>query len=116
MMPPGGPRTMRTLFVLVAAASALAAAFTPTVLVKKDLAELCAEAELVLVGRVTETLAAWNRERTLIWTESRIDVREVWKGEAPARLPVFEPGGEVGRIGQMVPGMARYRPGDVVVV
>ena len=87
-----------------------------TTLVKKNLAQLAAEAEAIVLADVVGTRCSWNAGRTLIWTTSELRVRQTWKGQVPESVAVMEPGGIVHPIGQKVPGMARYRAGDKVVV
>ena len=87
-----------------------------TVLVRKSVTQLSQEAELIVYARVVGQSAAWNDKRTLIWTHTDLQVVECWKGVVPTKLSVMEPGGEVPPIGQRVPGMARYKVGELAVV
>ena len=57
-----------------------------TILIKKDLAELAREAELVIVARVQANACAWNPEGTLIWTTTTLAVSESWKGTAAGTI------------------------------
>jgi len=87
-----------------------------TTLRKKKLAQLATESEAIVVAKVIGNTCAWNSERTIIWTETTLHVLESWKGALRGRFAIKEPGGEVPPIGQIVHGMARYRPGDTVLV
>jgi hypothetical protein len=87
-----------------------------TTLKKKNLAELARESEAIVVAKVVGNTAAWDADRRLIWTETTLLVIESWKGALEGQVAIKEPGGEVGPVGQHVPGMARYQPGDTVVV
>ncbi len=95
----------------------IAATWTPaTILIKKDLRELCQEAELVVEGEVVSNSADWNADRTLIWTQSKLAVTHFHLGQALTEVTIFEPGGAVGPIGQDIASMARYTPGERVIV
>ncbi len=95
----------------------IVATWTPaTILIKKDLRELCQESDLVVEGEVASTSADWNADRTLIWTQSRISVSSVLYGQGSSEVTISEPGGVVGPIGQDIASMARYTPGERVIV
>jgi hypothetical protein len=87
-----------------------------TTLKKKNLAQLATESEAIVLAKVIDNTCAWNPERTIIWTETTMDVIESWKGALEGHIAIKEPGGVVPPIGQLVHGMARYRPGDTVLV
>ena len=107
---------MKTVLIAVAAALSVASPIAGTTLERKNLGQLSAEAEAIVVARVLSNACAWDAPRRLIWTETTLLVTESWKGSLTGRVLVKEPGGEVPPVGQRVPGMARYRPGDTVVV
>ncbi|MAG56726.1 MAG: hypothetical protein CMJ83_10585 [Planctomycetes bacterium] len=87
-----------------------------TTLIKKDLGQLAREAEAVVLAVVLQNRCQWNADHTLIWTTTTLRVTETWKGKVPAKLSLMEPGGVMPPVGQWVPGMARYQPGETVVV
>ncbi len=95
---------------------ALAARAQCTILIRKDLRDLTREAEAVARVVVRSNAAAWNKERTLIWTHTALDVVETWKGALPSQVDLAEIGGEVGDRGIAVAGAPRYRVGDTVVI
>ena len=107
---------MRRLFVGVLAILALTPLAGGTILIKKRLSELAREAEAIVLARVADSRCAWNADQTLIWTTTLLDVLETWKGQPGDRIAVMEPGGEVPPVGQHVPSMARYTPGERVLV
>ena len=87
-----------------------------TTLVKKNLAQLARESEAIVVAKVVGNTCAWDADHKLIWTETSLRIIESWKGSLKGRITLHEPGGVVGTVGQHVPGMARYRAGDTVVI
>ncbi len=87
-----------------------------TDVIPKDLRELSREAEAIVRARVIETRAAWNADRTLIWTANLVRIEETWKGSVTGFLSVVEPGGAVGDSGMVVAGAPRYQPGEDVVL
>jgi len=73
--------------------------------------------DVILLGRVAAVRSGWNDSRTAIFTETQIDVTEVWKGmPATDRVVVRVPGGNAGEIEQVVEGAARFETGELVVV
>lgn len=87
-----------------------------TTLRRMSLQELNARAEAIVVARVVDNTAAWHPKMALIWTSTRLRIEESWKGSVGDKLVVTEPGGRVYPIVQRVPGMARFRPGERVVL
>lgn len=87
-----------------------------TTLIKKNLSQLAREADAIVVAKVAANSCAWNDKKTLIWTRTQVRVLETWKGKVSRDLDVMEPGGVVHPVGQKVPGMARYKTGDTVVI
>ena len=76
-----------------------------------SLEDLVARSELIVVGQVTRTWAAWDGEHQFIWTHTEIAVRDVVKGERIEKVTVSEPGGVVGGVQMTVIGMPTYAPG-----
>lgn len=105
-------RLLTSLFVLTVIVGSVAG----TTLKKKNLAQLANESEAIVVAKVIGNRCAWNAQHTLIWTETTLHVLDSWKGNLQGRIALKEPGGKLPPIGQHVPGMARYRPGDTVLV
>lgn len=103
--------TVAGLGALVAPGAARA-----TAVVAMDLNQLAREATQVVAGRVTAVESFWDAGR--IRTRVTLSAGEVLKG--PARVGadvVFETlGGEVGGIGQWVPGEARFTVDEPVLV
>jgi hypothetical protein len=87
-----------------------------TAVVGMDLKSLSREAELIVGGRVVALESAWDKGR--IRTRITLAAEQVFKGK-PAeadRVTFSVLGGEVGGIGQRVPGEATFVVGERVVV
>ena len=103
-------RHVRAVVVFLFAALSLQAA---TFTAPSD-AELLNRADLVVVATVLDA-APREGEQRMIYTDHRLHVEEVLKGNAPATLTVSELGGYVNGHGIAVPGSASYAPGSRVV-
>ncbi len=101
---------------LALAALLCASAAQATTLLAQDLPALTRASTLVVRGAVVETHARWTLDGSRIMTDTTVTITERWKGEAPASIVVMQPGGEVGEVGQLVHGVARFRPGEDVVL
>ncbi|HVE83652.1 MAG TPA: hypothetical protein VND93_12415 [Myxococcales bacterium] len=78
--------------------------------------ELTARADAVVRGRVVGSAARMDQAAGRITTFTEVEVAEALKGAPGKKLTVRQPGGEVGGIGQSVPGAARFAPGEEVVL
>ena len=87
-----------------------------TTLVKADLSWLTRNSDAVVVGTVGSVHSRYTADRMRIMTNSEIAVSQTLKGQVPATVVVMQPGGEVGNVGQLVSGVARFSPGEEVVV
>ena len=94
----------------------LAPAAQATTLLALDLASLEGSADTIVRGQVTHVSSRWTQGGGRIVTEIELLVVETWKGTAPAKVVVMQPGGIVGDIGQRVDGVASFTPGEEVVV
>jgi hypothetical protein len=82
-----------------------------------ETAELTRQADVVVVGRVSDVRSAWNREKTRIQTTATVAVDQVVKGNAGAgSIAIITPGGEVDGVGEYYSHMARFRKDEEVVV
>jgi hypothetical protein len=105
---------------------ALAAALTSgmafearaTVVVPLTIEAMTARADVVCVGVVLSQRAAWNVERTRIYTTTEVRVERTLKGKRALGdvLTVRQLGGVVDGISQVVPGNARLTPGETAVL
>lgn len=87
-----------------------------SVVVQRSIEELAAQAPLVVHGTVHQVAADWDKERAKIWTWTEIVVTETLKGPRSSTVLVKQPGGVVGELGQDVAGVARFAPGEEVVL
>jgi hypothetical protein len=94
----------------------LPAAALATTLLFQDLPTKARQADVVVQGTVVSSEARWSGDGRRIFTDTVIAVAETWKGEAPARVTVRQPGGVVAEIGQRVDGVASFRDGEEVVL
>jgi hypothetical protein len=93
--------------------SALASA---TVMIRLDVPELAKRADAVVVGKVLKMESRWTGDGRQIVTDVHIQVDEPLKGAPAQILIVQQPGGVVGDIGQMVSGLASFKPSEEVVL
>ena len=87
-----------------------------TIIIRKDLAQICAEAESIVIARVVDQNAAWTADRRVIYTHTTVVVERTLKGKARKRIVISEPGGTVGDVTCIVHGMPQYRIGQRVLV
>jgi hypothetical protein len=81
-----------------------------------ELTDLAREADEVVHGRVIGQTSYWDDH--VIMTEVTVEVVECLKGERPAgeRVVVRQPGGRVGELAMLVPGMPTFLNDEVVVL
>jgi hypothetical protein len=92
-----------------------APAFGATVL-RLSFEQLTEKSDVVVRGRVVGSTPKLNAAAGRISTFTDVEVTEAIKGAPGKRITVRQPGGEVGGIGQSVPGSARFAPGEEVVL
>ncbi len=87
-----------------------------TVLVKLSTRQLTEQAQIVARGRVLGQRVVSEGGR--LWTESTLRVEQAFKGSARRGQTVIlrQPGGELGRLGMRVAGVARFRIGEEALV
>lgn len=79
--------------------------------------ELSSRSDAVIVGRVISLQSEWNATRTNIYTRVDVNVDEVLKGGASlTKLSVYQLGGQVGDIGEIVAGSPEFRPQELVLL
>ena len=98
------------MVVLCLAAGSVSAA---TFITPSD-AELLGRAQLVVIGTVLDSAARESSDR-MIYTDSRLRIEEVIRGQAPSTLTVTELGGFANGHGVAVSGSATYVPGTRVM-
>ncbi|HYM10548.1 MAG TPA: hypothetical protein VEU62_07445 [Bryobacterales bacterium] len=105
-------KLLLTIGIFLLAAASLGATMTP----RLSLEELVQRSELIVHGRVLRTWSAWDDAHQFIWTHSEIEITEALKGAPGSTIVVSEPGGIVDGVGMWIAGMARYQPGEEMVV
>ena len=87
-----------------------------TVLLFLDISQLTQKSSAVIQGQVIKQRVFVGKD--YIWTDSFVKVTENLKGKmVPGRVMVLRQlGGETPRVGMKVAGMARFKPGEKVLV
>lgn len=98
-------RLILLIFLLAAAASA-------TTVVPMSVEDLTRAASHVVQVRVLESWSAWNPQRTLIYTYSRVQVERALKGQPADTMVVKQLGGSAGGYTQKVAGVRQFQPGE----
>lgn len=81
------------------------------------LEQFVGRAEIVAVGRVSETRSAWNTDRSRIVTHVTLTVDEFLKGESDRRSLVFSvPGGEVDGVGELYTHTPKFAVNEAVLL
>lgn len=83
--------------------------------IKKELSEFTAEADLIVVGEVKKIESRWNPGET-IFTYVTIATEQFLKGSAGKEVTLRFPGGEVGGIGLKVSDTPNFKLGEKVKV
>lgn len=97
------------LLLLVGATSA-----TPTTFARVSLEQLSSAAPLIVRGHCQGSIVSSVRGE--IWTITSFEVREVWKGTAPAVVRVRLLGGRTAELTSHVEGVPRFRVGEDAVL
>ncbi len=84
--------------------------------IEMDVPALTRAASDVVRARVASTRCAWTEDHRRLVTFVEVEVLEGWKGPAPTRLTVLQPGGERDGIGQRVAGVVSLDVGEEVVL
>ncbi len=87
-----------------------------TALVALDVAGLTDGSDAVVRGHVVRVESRWTRDKLRIVTDVEISVDGALKGEPPRTVVLLQPGGQVGDVGQVVSGLARFQAGEEVLV
>lgn len=78
--------------------------------------DLTNQADVVAVGNVAAMKAEWSADKTRIFTRVTVSVREYLKGGGETQMSILTPGGEIGEIGEIYSGTARFKDDEEVVV
>lgn len=107
---------MRRASALLLACLTLAVAAGATTIVPMSVDELTQAASTVVLAQAGESWSQWNPQHTIIFTYTRFTVATSLKGSAATQIVVKQPGGIVGSIGQVVPGVRHFQPGENTVL
>ena len=84
---------------------------------KLTLNELTDNSELIVEGKVTNRRSEWNTDQTRIYTHVTIAVDQYLKGANPEQsVMVTHLGGEIGEVGEIYSGAARFVDDEEVLV
>jgi hypothetical protein len=78
--------------------------------------ELVSQSDTIVAGHVVRSWTAMDPENRFIWTHYEIRVGATLKGQPQPTVVIGEPGGTLNRVTLLVPGAARYTPGEEVGV
>lgn len=79
--------------------------------------ELARQAEVVVVGKVTEVKSEWSADRSRIYSNVTLQVDEHIKGDNTQRSVVIATlGGEIDGVGELYSHTARFKADEQVVV
>jgi hypothetical protein len=77
---------------------------------------LVERSEQVVYGRVVGIRSLWDEETRTVWTQTELQVLDAPKGAAARSVTITEPGGVMGNVGHLVPGVPSFSLNDEVVV
>src|SRR5262245_12393468 len=81
-----------------------------------NLASLASSATLIVRGTVLSQKSSWNANHRQLYTEVRLRVAQVYKGQQAQEVTIHRLGGSADGIGMRVFGEAEYRQGEEVFV
>jgi len=113
-------RTLRTPAIILAALIGTGVAMPPasaTVVLAVDFDEMAAQADRVVVGKVTSVVARWSADQSIIETAIDVAVETDLSGaSATPALRIVQPGGEIDGRGYFVTGFPTFRKGERVLL
>ncbi len=77
---------------------------------------LIKSSEYVVYGRVLGNHCVWDDTTRTIWTLTELLVLDGPKGRTGSTVIIRQPGGVLGNVGQLFPGVPRFEPNQEVVV
>ena len=88
-----------------------------TVVLKMSMEDITTSSEEIIQGKVKEITSQWNEEKTLIYSEIKIEVKEVIKGENKRKeIVIRQLGGKVGDLRLKVIGMPVFQEEEEVIL
>jgi hypothetical protein len=101
---------------VLTAALLLAAASSATTLLRLTVEKMSVQAEMIVVGDVTEVKSQWNTAGTMIYTFVAVDVTQCIAGACGETVKIKQRGGSVGQWSMPIPGMPRFVVGQKVLL
>lgn len=108
------PKLPKKWIPALCAAVLLAAPAAPTTLARMNISQLTKAATVVVRAKCLGEQSRW--EGGEIWTLSRFEVLETFKGQPPAQFTVRLLGGRMGGIESLVAGVPHFRVGEQAVL
>lgn len=105
-------------FLAVAAALASPRPAAASVVLATPLPDLVKLADDVNVADVVSVQSSWDQRHERIYSIIQLRVVEAWKGKRAAGelVTIYQPGGTVGDVTQIVVGLASFEPGERTLV
>ncbi len=85
--------------------------------VNRSVAELTRKSSLIVVGKINSIESEWNKEKTRIYSRISVSVDTFVKGQPAGDVVSFmQPGGEVGKVGEIYSDIPRFRKNENVLL
>ena len=110
-------KAIQTLAALALVAALSAAIHPParaTTLKRMSVADLSRVAHTIVRVRCVTNSTRWDAGE--IWTFTTFDIKETWKGSAPAQITVRLLGGNAENLTSTVSGVPRFAPGEELIL
>ena len=104
-----------SVFILLLACSSIGPA-RATQVEHRTPQELGARSSLVVLGSVAEVRSFWNEKHTKIFTDTRINIEQTFKGDRLPSVTLRQLGGTVGTVRVSVAGALQWAPGEEVLL
>jgi hypothetical protein len=79
--------------------------------------KLAENADVILLGKVTQKVSSWNASKTRIYSITTVQVEEFLKGSnGQNNVEITSPGGEVGEVGELYTHMPAFDQDEQVLV
>ena len=107
-------RTLAALALVAALSAAIHPSARATTLKRMSVADLSRAAHTIVRVRCVTNSTRWDAGE--IWTFTTFDIKEIWKGSAPAQITVRLLGGQAGNFTSTVSGVPRFAPGEKLIL
>ena len=98
----------------VLAALLVGVAAHATTLMRMSVAEMARASAVVARARCVATAAAWDAGE--IWTFTRFQTEDAWKGAPPSMITIRLLGGRTANLTSNIDGVPRFQPGEEVLL